>query len=289
MPRPPFRSDPGAVQPSPPLPPLTVALGGGGARCFAQLGVLEVLMEVGANPVAMSASSSSAFLGALWAAGHPPRRMFEIMLDAVMLTALDIDLQQGLLGHDGIRRAFEPHLPDRFEDLGRPLAVVAIDAHRGERVVFDSGPLLPALLASNAFPGLFTPVRLDGRVLIDGGGIEMVPVRTAQERWPEPVLAVDVGPSRSLELPLGDRLPRQLHRVLTATISSIALGWKSYLVTQTEMVRYQLHVHPPRWLLRPELSDELGLFRFDLASVAVAEGRRATQRMLPGPVPDAAP
>lgn len=270
----------GVALPDGAAPLLAVALSGGGARCFAQLGVIEVLARSGIDPAAASASSSSAFLAALWAAGHPPSRIFEILIAAALELPFDIDLRRGLLGHAGLGRALAPHLPERFEDLGKPLAVVAIDADSGERVVLDSGPLLPALLASNAFPGLFTPIRLDGRLLIDGGGVEMVPVRTAQERWPHPVLAVDVGPPRSLELPFG-MLPDALPQAAVAAATSIAMGWKSYVVTQTELVEYQLRVHPPRWLLRPELPRDVGLFRFDRAAKAVEAGRACALRALP--------
>lgn len=271
------------AEPSPPPIAPALALSGGGARCLAQLGVLAVLARAGVRPPAIAASSSSAFIAALWAAGHSPAASLRILLGAAARLPFDIDAREGLLGHGGLVRGLAPHLPDRFEDLDRPIAVVAIDAERGERVVLDSGPLLPALLASNAFPGLFAPIRLQGRLLIDGGAIEMVPVRAALERWDAPVLAVDVGSPPNLDLSaFGDVLPAGLRRGAVATARAASLGWTSYVVTQQEMVRYHLEVHRPRWLVRPDLADDLGLFRFDRAAEAVRAGRRSTRAILPG-------
>ena len=285
----PASSDPSA-DPVPRSTDLALALSGGGARCLAQLGVIQELEAAGVRPVAMAASSSSAFIAALWAAGHPPRAALRILMNAVTRLPFDIDVREGLLGHAGLARGLAPYLPDRFEDLDRPIAVVAIDAEQAQRVVLDSGPLLPALLASNAFPGLFAPVHLDGKLLVDGGAIEMVPVRTAQERWDAPVLAVDVGSPPDLELPtLGDALPAPVRRVVGIATRAARLGWTSYVVTQQEMVRYQLDVHRPRWLLHPELRADLGLFAFDRAGEAVSAGRRAVRPILASLTADSAP
>lgn len=280
---PPPSSDPAPVRPSDrgERPRLVVALSGGGARCFAQVGALGALRTRDVVPVAAAASSSSAFVAALWAAGHPEDRIHDLLARAIVAAIADVDLASGLLGHDGLRRTLEPHLPERFEELERPIAVVATDAEEGRRVVLDSGPLLPALLASNAFPGLFAPVRLDGRTLIDGGPLEMLPVRTARERWSEPVLAIDVGPSRSLGVPLvGGDGQANLPRVVRAAAASLALGWKSYVITQSELQRLQLEAHPPRWLLRPDLPDDVGILRFDLAARANETGRRSARHFL---------
>lgn len=263
-------------------PRLTLALGGGGARCLAHLGVLRALADRGLQPTAVTASSAAAFVGALWAAGHTPEASGEILREAAPRLFRHPEMNRGLLSQEGMRRALEPHLPERFEQLPRPLAVVATDAQRGERVVLHSGPLLPALLASNAFPGLFAPVELDGLTLVDGGSTEMVPVRAAQENWEHPVMAVDVTPPRSrpVDLERGERLPPPLPRLLRAATLPLALARKGLIITQSQLVRYQLAELEPRWLLRPELPEDLGIFDFARQDEAVAVGERDAAALL---------
>lgn len=260
---------------------MTLALSGGGARCFAHLGVIAALHEAGLEPVAASATSLSAFMAALWAAGHTPEEAFSIMIDALPAMLRDWELQKGLLGQEGFGDALAPWLPERFEQLRRPIAVVAVNATNGERLVLDSGPLVPALLASNAFPMLFVPARLGALTLVDGGAVEMLPVRSAMERWDAPVLAVDASPPLDYDLPLdAGSLPAPLGPLVTAMVTPFALAWKSYLVTQTTLVECQLQAHPPRWLLRLELPEGLGLFRVDRASEAYEAGLTAARDLL---------
>lgn len=268
---------------APPGPgPLSLVLGGGGARCLAHLGVARALTERGARPVAISACSTAAFIGALLAAGHAPAAVERILRESLTPALVDFDSGAGLLEQDAITTALAPHLPERFEELDTPLAVVATDLQSGERVELSSGRLLPALCASNAFPGLFSPVEIDGRVLIDGGTLDNVPVEGARRLSDAPCLAVDVGLERDerVELEGGGTL-KTLVRSLTGQVTMpVAMLRKAYTISQCELIAMRLERHPPDWLLRPAFPPGVGLFSFERVDENIAIGYRAASDLL---------
>ena len=205
---------------------LGLVLGSGGARGLAHVVVLEALDRLGVRPTAMAGTSIGAILGGLYAAGHSGLALRQhLQRDLKNRTDVMTRLFQARVGRFGdlwkngltnpvlvdgaeILRRFVPSpYPDRFADLGIPLAVVAADYHRLERVVFQEGPLLPAIAASMAIPGLIRPVPFAGRVLIDGGTVDPLPVRAL----PAPVeatLAIDV--SRAAPRDEGQAMPGAL-------------------------------------------------------------------------------
>lgn len=182
---------------------LGLVLSGGGARCFAQIGALQAFEEHDVEVTAIAANSAAGFIGALFAAGHNAADIYRIFKEADYSALLELKGGGGLLGHGGIEALLAEHLPETFEDLDRPLAVPTVDIRTAERVVFSSGPLIPALCASNAFPGLFRPVDLAGRQLMDGGILTNVPLDLIR---PAPILVVDVRPpaTKTLDLPPED-------------------------------------------------------------------------------------
>src|SRR5690606_25683051 len=98
----------------------------------------------------------------------------------------------GLFGHDGIRALLHEFAAGTFEELAIPLAVPAVDIEQAELLVFSRGPLTEPVCASNAFPGIFTPVKYQGRQLMDGGIINNFPVDLIRTLTVSPVLAIDV-------------------------------------------------------------------------------------------------
>ncbi|HSR87456.1 MAG TPA: patatin-like phospholipase family protein [Pontiella sp.] len=174
-----------------------LALGGGGAKGFAHIPVLEVFDEMGIKPSCITGTSIGAILGALYASGHTAKdiaEMFHKLIVPPNASLKDLIRQKDVLK---IFELLDPHISIKpqgllkgeklleflysqmkvssFEELQIPLKVVATDFWRREQVVFDSGNLLPALRASMALPYIFTPVELDGRVLVDGGLVNNVP------------------------------------------------------------------------------------------------------------------
>lgn len=174
-----------------------LALGGGGARGFAHIPILEVFDELGIRPYCMTGTSIGAIMGALYASGHSAAHIVKMihkliappnskLIDLIrkkeslkFLEMIDPHLSfkpKGLLKGEKLLSFLYDHMKvATFEELKIPLKVVATDFWRHQQVVFDSGDLLPALRASMALPFIFTPVSGSDRVLVDGGLVNNVP------------------------------------------------------------------------------------------------------------------
>jgi NTE family protein len=206
----------------PPGPRIGLALGGGSARGLAHVPMLEAFDELGIKPAVIAGTSMGAICGAAYAAGlsgADMRREFTAAFGNRMrfLRHLAGKLRGGfsalwnLRAPSGIDNVtlFEMLLPDAmrcdFAALKIPFLAVAADFYAIEPVILDRGPLIPALAASAALPGLARPVVLAGRVLIDGGYVNPVPYDIVKDRA-ELTVAVDVtGDTRRRP---GARLPR---------------------------------------------------------------------------------
>ncbi len=172
-----------------------LALGGGFARGFAHLGVLQVL-EQNHIPISHIAGSSvGSILGAAYASGAPLARIIETcrtlrFRDIARWRVSRLGLASNQRLENLIERVFDSR---QFEDLRIPLAVVATDLTSGEPVVFTQGNLVDAIRASCAFPGLFEPVEIGTRCLADGGLVAPVPTRAARDLGAATVIGVSVG------------------------------------------------------------------------------------------------
>ena len=201
---------------------VAVALGGGGARGFAHIAVLEALDAAGVRPVAIAGASIGAVVGAAYAAGIPPAALRQHVLhafrDRAEVMSRLFRARVGTLG-DLLRRAgnpvlldggilldqfWPPGMPLRIEDLAIPFTAVAADFHSLQKVEFRQGPLRSAVAASMALPGLVQPVRVGGRVLIDGGALDPLPVQSVLGAA-DVVIAVDI--SSGVSRPLETKLP----------------------------------------------------------------------------------
>jgi NTE family protein len=202
-----------AVWDRPPSPRhVGLVLGGGAARGFAHIGVLEVLEEAGIAIHRIAGCSSGAIVGALLAAGISAHQQHELVRDLRWntistlsllprrLSSLSLsvkDFPLGLLDLDKLiawlQEAMGPVA--RFDELQMPFAAVATDIVTGELVVMNEGEVGPAVRASCSVPGLFTPYRRDERLLVDGGVIANLPVEVVRQMGAEYVIAVDLLPA----------------------------------------------------------------------------------------------
>jgi NTE family protein len=193
----PRRPSPGSfLVPSPPLGPgIGLALGGGFARGYAHLGVLRVLEDNHIPIACIAGSSIGSILAAAYASGAPlPRiiskcrgiRFRDFARWRVSRFGLASNERLGALVH----RFFDTQ---QFEDLRIPTAIVATDLGSGDPVVFREGSIADAIRASCAFPGLFEPVTIGTRLLVDGGLVAPVPTRAAREMGAQLVIGVSVG------------------------------------------------------------------------------------------------
>jgi len=176
-------------------PTVGLALGGGGARGVAHLGVLKVLERQRIPIDLVVGTSIGALVGAAFASGLSLDAGIRLAIrtqwsDLTDFTFPRMGLNEGRRLERFIRAAVENR---GFEDMKMPLGVVTTDVESGDEVVFTSGPLVKAILASCSLPGVFNPVRIGDRLLIDGGVRTTVPVGPARRLGAERVIAVDVG------------------------------------------------------------------------------------------------
>jgi NTE family protein len=177
---------------------ITLALGGGGVKGHAHIGVLRVLEREGFRIRAIAGTSAGGLWGVFYAAGYNPDEMEQRSrtLDLISLLKRQPGDGPGMLGLTGVFRLLQETLGDcTFEDLRLPFAVTAVDLDSGREVYLRTGKVVDAILATIAIPGVFPPKELGGRMLIDGGVIDPVPVALARLLAPQlPVVAVVLSP-----------------------------------------------------------------------------------------------
>jgi len=243
----------------------SLALGGGFARGFAHLGVLQVL-EQNHIPISHIAGTSvGSILGAAYASGAPLARIIETcrtlrFRDIARWRVSRLGLASNQRLGNLIERVFESR---RFEDLRIPLAVVATDLNSGEPVVFTQGNLVEAIRASCAFPGLFEPVEIGTRCLADGGLVAPVPTRAARDLGAATVIGVSVG------MQDGHRgAPTNIFQVVSRAVSA---------AQKHQLEIWERHAD---LVLRPDVQS-LAWDDFDRADEAIAAGAAAALRALP--------
>jgi len=286
-----------------------VALSGGGAAGLAHVGVLEELGAAGIPIHCVAGASAGAVVGAAWASdrlGGLRDAMCSLTRRRVLSLFDPTWPRSGLLEGRRSLELIRPHVGERIESLPRPFAAVATDLRSGAEVVLRHGDVLEAIRASIAIPGLFTPQRWQGRLLVDGSLSNPLPVDVARQLGAQFVIAVSV-----LALP-GDSIPRKGEpQRLTAQllarlwdsdeaprcpeaeespaeeegdvaddIGLIEVLSKATDVVQAHIAAARLREQPPDCIVVVP-SGEIGLFDFHRAAEAVDAGRLATREALP--------
>ena len=246
-------------------PGIGLALGGGFARGFAHLGVLQVL-EQNHIPISHIAGTSvGSILGAAYASGAPLARIIATCrtlrfrdIARWRVSRLGLASNQRLGGL--IERVFEAR---QFEDLRIPMAVVATDLASGDPVVFTHGNLVDAIRASCAFPGLFQPVEIGTRCLADGGLVAPVPTHAARELGAAHVVGVSVGMQDGYR-----GAPSNIFQVVSRAVSAAQKHQHEVWERHADLV------------LRPDVQS-LAWDDFDHAEQAIEAGAAAARRALP--------
>ncbi len=172
-----------------------LALSGGAARGFAHLGVLKVFAEHDIPVDFIAGTSAGSFAGAALASGLSIREIIEMSRKISWFSITGFSFSpMGLLSNAAMGAFIKEHFPVyKFEDLLTPFAAIACDLETGEEVVLkEAGDLAKAIRASCAIPGVFVPVEIDGKKLIDGGVISHVPTKAVKKLGAEIIIAVDV-------------------------------------------------------------------------------------------------
>lgn len=187
---------------------LGLALGGGGARGVAHLGLLQALEENGIKPDYISGTSMGTVVGACYAKGMSVREMLDVVLKLKPLDIVDVGVsgmtKLGLLRSKKVEKLFLKYIGDTtFEDLKIPFTCTATDILTGNLHVFSSGSLVTAIQASIAIPSIFRPVAYGDMLLVDGGVVCRVPIKQVKDMGAEVVIASDVlkNTARKVEKP----------------------------------------------------------------------------------------
>ncbi|MCH1623898.1 patatin-like phospholipase family protein [Ferdinandcohnia quinoae] len=175
-------------------PILGLALGAGGARGFAHLGVIKVLLEENIPINLIAGSSMGALVASFYGAGLNINRLYKLASAFKRKYYLDFTVpKMGFISGKRVKELIRLFTHGKtIEQLDIPIAIVATDLLTGEKVIFKEGSISDAVRASISIPGIFVPEKIDGRILVDGGVIDRVPVSVVKEMGADIVIAVDV-------------------------------------------------------------------------------------------------
>src|SRR5688572_22447423 len=288
------------------MPRIGLALGGGSARGWAHIGVIAALEEIGIHADLIAGTS----IGALVGAAHAGEQLapFEDWARSLsrkdVFSLLDFQLGGGMIKGTRLMDFFRSHFHDsQIEDLALPFGATATVLQTGAEVWLRSGSTLDAVRASLALPALLTPVQHQGRLLVDGGLVNPVPVSLARAMEADLVIAVELASDfgRSLRPPPNveptrsspdwlRRIQSSVSSLLPASAaatpapaslpSMLTVLSTSIDIMQTRISRSRMAGDPPDVILRPRVA-QIGILDFHRAAEAIEAGRRAVQDATP--------
>ena len=189
------------------LPKIGLALGGGAARGFAHIGVIQVLEEAGIKPDLVVGTSAGSLVAAIYASGKTGAQLqtvAETMEEAALTDWILPFVSRGMLRGEALARYVSGQVGGKtIESFPMPLGIVATDLHSGQGVLFMRGDTATAVRASSAVPAVFQPVKIGTREYVDGGLVSPVPVRYARQMGAEVVIAVDISATPESNAALG--------------------------------------------------------------------------------------
>lgn len=176
------------------MPKIGLALGSGGARGFAHLGVLKALKEHSIPVNMIAGSSMGALVGCFYAFGHDIDQLIKLSTAFRRTYYLDFTVpKMGFIAGKRVKNLIGLFMQGKnLEDLKIPVSVIATDLQTGEKVEFTTGPIAEIVRASIAIPGIFIPEKYKGRLLVDGGVVDRVPVSTVKKMGADIVIGSDV-------------------------------------------------------------------------------------------------
>ena len=290
-------------------PKIGIALGGGAARGWAHIGVLKTLIDAGFAPDIVAGTSIGAVAGGCYVAGKlDPLEKFALGLTRRRVFGfLDFNFTgSGLITGQRLCDRFDEHLEHiAIESMERKFVAVATELGTGHEIWLNKGRLVDAMHASYALPGIFRPVKINGRWLIDGALVNPIPVSVCRALGARIVIAVNlhwdvfgkgtvIPDQEAIEEVQEEQAPPEkgngraalhlLHRQFfgggsdgTPGISTVMMD--AFNIIQDRIARSRLAGDPPDISISPELGD-IGLFEFHRAGEAIPSGADATEREL---------
>lgn len=252
------------VKPPPKPPRVGLALGGGAARGFAHIGVIQVLEESGIKVDLVAGTSAGSLIASIYASGKNGKEMQALAesMDEGAITDWSFPLR-GLIRGEALARYVRDKTGGKgIEQMVVPLGVVATDLSDGSAILFRSGDTGTAVRASSAVPAVFQPVKIGQREYVDGGLVSPVPVRFAREMGAQLVIAVDITSPPASD-PLNDAF-----RMLMQTFAIMGRSINNFELRDADV------------LIRPRL-DGVASADFTARRRAIQAGRDAAQAVLP--------
>jgi NTE family protein len=243
-----------------------LALGGGAARGFAPIGVIQVLEEAGIHPSLVVGTSAGSLVAAIYASGKTGIQLQKVAETMEEATFTDWTLpifSRGMLRGEALARYVSVQVNGRLiENMPLLLGIVATDLNSGQGVLFQRGDAATAVRASSAVPALFQPVKIAGHEYVDGGLVSPVPVRYARQMGAELIIAVDISSAPEANA-ASDTL-----QILMQTFSIMSKSINNYELREADVV------------VRPALIG-VGSSDFGARRRAIQAGRVAMQALLP--------
>ncbi len=260
---------------------LGLALGGGGLRGLAHIGVVKALRSANLPIGAIAGTSMGGLVGAAIAAGITPEQLEEELggLGSISGILRLLDWWPGkraLSSGRSVMRYFGNLIGDirTFDDLQTPLSLSTCDIETGEEVILCKGPLMDALNATMAIPGVFDPVKYHGRILVDGGLVNNVPADVVRAMGVDVVLAVDVS--------FAGLVGSSEDHALSQSWRMINDVWRSQTILMRAVTDYRLRDAAPDVLIRPSLPEGVSSLRGMQQLVEIVNsGERAGDAVVP--------
>lgn len=254
---------------------ITLALGGGGSKGYAHLGVIRALEDRGYQIRAIAGTSAGGMAGAVYAAGFSPDEALDRVSALRQEDLFGFGRGPGLLSAAGIQDVLEGFLGQKeFSDLEIPCAFIAVDLKEMREVIIKDGNVLSGVMATIAIPGVFPPREHDQALLVDGMVLNPVPVGVARALSPElPVVAVSLTPeperwkvTSPWETKPANPLLRPIARLRIAQAFDVYM--RSMDITLHMLGEMRLKLEQPDLLIRPDVSHIGSLDRVDVHQVA---------------------
>jgi len=270
---------------------ISIALGGGGVRGVAHIGVLRALEQHGFEIKAIAGTSAGGLVGSVYAAGFSTEKIEDTVNEMDKNRSFDRrpDDHPSLLGLSGVASKLSELLADRtFDELEIPFAATAVSLNSGQEIILRKGKVIDAVLATIAIPGVFPSQEIGGRVLMDGGVLDPVPVQVARWMRPDlPVVAVmlhkfpEKWDARDMDFPMPIPGPASIIERLTKLrpVQAFKIFSRSIEVSSKHLTELSMQLYKPEVIIAPPVG-HIGILQNINTQEIIQIGIDATEQTL---------
>lgn len=268
-------------------PSIGLALGGGGARGLAHIGVLKVFQSEGIPIDCIAGTSMGGLIACLYAAGISPTNLEKEAINLSRFSRLIKLLnptppRRGLLSADRIKEYLENLVgyDKKIEELKIPLSVVSVDLKTRKEVLIQSGSVIDAILATTCVPGIFSPIERENALMIDGGILNNVPADVVRRIGAEVVIAVDVNYVFDENKEWGQMAASS---TLSKILPDFAIDiYQAVIIMTSAITEEKLRKAKPDFILHPQIPPDVNIFfGFTHARNSILAGEDIARRLLP--------